>query len=628
MSKYVFDIEANGFLKTVSRMWVLVAKDIDTGEIFTFKENDLKWKELFEKAESLIGHNITGYDLPVLQKIFNFKPSRKCKIYDTFLMSLVINYNRFKGGRHSLENWGNLLGFPKIEFDDFSQYSEEMLEYCVQDVELGTKVYFVLKEELGQVLESKRTPEEAERLKTYLRIEHFVSEWSATAELHGWPFDVEKAKQLMSIFEKELEEAHEKLSSKLGFKTVAVDKKNGIVEVKTPKWTKAGCYAKHTAEWFDIDPWSGYEGEERLVEGPYCRIKIEPLSLDSVSDMKIFLFRNGWVPTEWNVKRDPETNELIKTSPKITEDSLEFLGGDGKLFVDFLSTKSRHSILKTWLNEVDEDGNLHGGCFTIGTPSMRARHNIIVNVPSSDSPWGKEMRELFICKPGWKLIGCDSSGNQARGLAHYLKSEEYTNKLLKEDIHKYNAAISTQVLKDMGIIHEVPRGDAKRLLYAFLFGASGAKLWLYIMKTMDQAKGNKFKKGFTVAVPGFKELLTKLENIFGYTKKHGDGYIIGIGGNKIFVDSYHKLLVYLLQACEKATCGAAIMLTMLQLEAENIPYIPLIFMHDEEDFMVPEEYAERAAEIGKEAFREGPKLFNVQIMDGEAKIGNNWYEVH
>jgi hypothetical protein len=70
------------------------------------------------------------------------------------------------------------------------------------------------------------------------------------------------------------------------------------------------------------------------------------------------------------------------------------------------------------------------------------------------------------------------------------------------------------------------------------------------------------------------------------------------------------------------------MLTMEQLEEEGIPYIPLIMMHDEEDFMVPEAHAERAGQIGKSAFKEGPKLFGIQIMDGDAKIGNTWYEVH
>jgi DNA polymerase I len=286
---------------------------------------------------------------------------------------------------------------------------------------------------------------------------------------------------------------------------------------------------------------------------------------------------------------------------------------------------------------------LHGDCYPLGTPSMRARHNIIVNVPAADSVWGKEMRALFSHPPGWKLIGADSAGNQARGLAHYLESPDFTHQLINGDIHTYNANILDAVLKSMGISWDSylaskglkpeefakrKRANAKRILYAFLFGASGSKLWGYIFDTPDDDKGKRLKLGFTKAVPGFKKLSEKLENIFGGTKQKGEGYILGIAGNRIYCDSFHKLLVYLLQACEKATCSAALMLTVRGLNAENIPYQPCIMMHDEIDFTVPEAYAERAAVIAKEAFKEGPKLFGVDIMDGEAKIGNNWYDVH
>jgi DNA polymerase I-like protein with 3'-5' exonuclease and polymerase domains len=240
------------------------------------------------------------------------------------------------------------------------------------------------------------------------------------------------------------------------------------------------------------------------------------------------------------------------------------------------------------------------------------------------------MRQLFTTKPGWKLIGCDSAGNQARGLAHYLNNDDFTNTLINGDIHQYNADTLTKVLLSMGIVHTVPRAVAKRILYAFLFGASGEKLWSYVFGMLDKENGNKLKTGFTKAVPGFKTLLDKLENTYSRAcdLNNGNGYIISLAGNKIYVDSLHKLLVYLLQSAEKVTCGAAVMLTMQRLEEENIPYIPCIMMHDEEDFLVPEEFAERAAAIGKQAFIDGPKMFGINIMDGEAKIGNNWYEVH
>lgn len=636
MSRYVWDIEADNLLKNVTKVWCHVFKDIDSKEVIKLRPGENRWIEILSNAKLIVGHNILSYDFSVLEKLYGFKRKSDLVVHDTLIMSLVLNYNRFPGGRHSLENWGKLLGYPKIEFNDFSKFSEEMLTYCVGDVELNLRVYTTLLEDF------RRQSEKNPLLKVYLRVEHAVAEWCAKAELYGWPFDKKAAEEIFKKMAAEMKEAEEAITPILGMKTVAVDKEKGVVPSKKPKWIKNGDYAAHTADWFKIPAFLGqdpdnFEKDElseeerkqfRPILGEYSRVEFRPLKLSSTDDVKLFLFRNGWVPTEFNWKRDPETGSMIKMSPKITEEDLEGLEGHGKLYSNYVSTKSRYSILETWLEELDSENKLHGSCFTIGTPSMRARHSIIVNVPSVEAPWGKEMRSLFITQPGWVLVGADSAGNQARGLAHYLKSEQYIDLLLNGDVHSFNAEKATEVLKAMGFSKVVERSQAKRILYAFLFGASGKKLWSYIFGAMDEKKGAKFKKGFTSAVPGFEALLKKLDNIYGKTKQYGDGYIPGIGGNRIFVDSFHKLLVYLLQSCEKATCGAATMLAMQRLESEGIPYRPCIFMHDEIQFAVPEEHAVRAAEIAKEAFKEGPKLFGIEIMDGESKIGRSWYETH
>jgi len=630
MSRWVFDIETDGLLNQCSHMWILAAYNLDTEKMHYWLEGDLGWQETFNEATLVVGHNILGFDVFVLEKLFGYKFPKTCGMHDTLIMSQVLDYRRFGSNGHSLAVWGEALSYPKHDFNDWSKLSQEMIDYCLQDVKLGVRVYHELLQEFLELAEK------APQIKTYMRAEHSVAKWASMASLHGWPFDIDAAKKLYTDLEVSMQRAYDALNERLGTKTVATDKVKGVVEVKKPKWTKQGFYDAHTARWFNIDPCSGFEGEERLVIGEYCRVEFEPLSLDSVSDVKTFLYRNGWVPTEWNYKPDPTTGKKVKTSPKVTEDSLEFLGGDGKLYTEFLTAKSRYGILKTWIENTDANGMLHGDCMTIGTPSMRTRHSIIVNVPSADSPWGKEMRQLFSTRPGWKVIGCDSAGNQARGLAHYLGDEDFINTLINGDIHQYNADILTRVVNDIGKAmkrkdletYVVKRPQAKRILYAFLFGASGAKLWSYIFGTLDETYGKKLKAGFLKAVPGFKALIEKLENIYGKTSQNGDGYIPSIAGNRIYVDSFHKLLVYLLQSCEKATCGAAVMLTMERLEEANIPYVPLIMMHDEEDFMVPEEHAEEAARIGKQSFIDGPKLFGIQIMDGDAKIGNNWYEVH
>lgn len=647
--KLILDIEADNLLQDATKAWIIGWLVKETGEIRYWLDGDLGWKAELDKAEVVVAHNGCGYDLLLLEKLFGYRLPKTTRVHDTLVMSQVLNYKRFEGRGHSLREWGLALKDPKGDFTDFSQYTPEMFEYWKQDLKLTNKVHNVLMKEVADVYAKNK------KITTYLNVENAVSRWFALCEWKGWPFNVEAAKTLLEEMEAEQKIARDRLLPKLGTKTVAKDKKLGVVEPRKPRWRKDGAYDAHTCNWFNIIEWSGGD-DDRLVEGPYSRVEFKALDVDSVSDVKIFLFRHGWKPTEYNTKsiEDPDKPGRylkIKTSPKITEDSLECMEGDGKLYCDFLTTSSRVGILKGWLSNVKPNGRLHGAGFPIGTPSFRARHSIIVNVPSGEAPWGKQMRSLFTVEPGWKMIGADSSGNQARGLAHYLKSQDYIDTLLNGDIHTFNAEALDAVLELMKIswdtylyeqigiredekhtlaqnLASAKRKVAKRILYAFLFGASGEKLWSYVFSVFDKKKGNKLKAGFTSAVPGFKDLMDKLEKIYYKTKQFGLGYIPGIAGQKIYVDSLHKLLVYLLQACEKATCSAAVMLTMDRLEAEDIPYQPLIMYHDEEDFMVPEQYAQRAAEISKQAFIDGPKMFGIDIMDGEAKIGDTWFDVH
>ena len=664
--KLVFDIEADNLLRDATTMFVLRTEDIDTGEKCRYIacQGDSGWIDKLSSASLVIGHNICGYDLPLLEKLYNFRLPTNVKVRDTFVMSIVLDYMRFGSHKgHGLGNWGEALGYSKGDFEDFSKYSEEMDVYCERDVSLNVKVYRELEKELKIILASDHG---APYLITYLKSEQAVARWQAIAQANGWPFDIEKALKLKDDLKKILDNIQEKLEAVLGLKAKIKDRmpdnyrvvnkwvemvKEGnspyadqeslmklsnllwdseeiIAEPKFPRWVKAGSYDSHTANWFNIDPWEGYLGESQPIAGPYSRLEIVPLKLTSPSDVKIFLYRNGWEPSEWNTKPDPYDNKKrIKTSPKIADDDLELLGGDGALYSDFKSFSSRHNVLTTWCKEY-RNGVLHGDSFVIGTPSMRTRHQIIANVPTSEKPYGTEMRELFTCTEKELLVGGDSSGNQARALAFYIGDEEYTNTVVHGDIHTYNANALTSALQKMGIDYEVPRNAAKRILYAFLFGASGGKHWSYIFGVNNKQKGNKLKNLFTKAVPGFGELVESQEKIFSSTKKFGYGYIYGIAGNRIYVDSYHKLLVYLLQACEKATCAAAVMLTMERLEAEGIPYTPCIMYHDEENMRVAIEHSKRTAEIVKQAFIDGPKLFGIQIMDGDAKIGKTWLEIH
>jgi DNA polymerase-1 len=97
--------------------------------------------EQLQKADKLIGHNIIGFDIPVIKKLLNVDLSNKILV-DTLVLSRL--FNPVREGNHGLESWGYRVNFKKIEFDEYNKFSKEMVTYCERDVLLNKKVYDIL----------------------------------------------------------------------------------------------------------------------------------------------------------------------------------------------------------------------------------------------------------------------------------------------------------------------------------------------------------------------------------------------------------------------------------------------------------------------------------------------------
>ena len=66
----VFDIETDDLKAT--KVWCIVAQDVDTNEIFKFPPSKLDdGVKLLQSADRLIGHNIVGFDIPMIKKFFD-----------------------------------------------------------------------------------------------------------------------------------------------------------------------------------------------------------------------------------------------------------------------------------------------------------------------------------------------------------------------------------------------------------------------------------------------------------------------------------------------------------------------------------------------------------------------------
>jgi len=610
MSKYVWDLEGDGLLPSLSNLWVLVARDIETNEEFIFTDYDDDYPdfdesyELLANADAIIGHNIIGYDLPALKMIKGWDFEDKVSIVDTLVMSRVLNYKRF-GGRHALAKFGEYFKVPKPEHEDWSQYSKEMLHRCREDVRINHLAYDLLVKEMRALSEKKPV------IKRSLRFEHDTAQFCQKAFERGWLFDKEGALSLLSEMEDEMSGIERKIEPMLKTKIKRVDK-----EPKELKLNKNGFYPKNVADYFDIAPESALTN--RVLSGDYNRIAVLRPEMGSLEYVKEFLYEQGWEPLEHNYKKLPNGG-LVKVSPKLCSKSLEAIGEVGVMVDTYYTTRSRHSILVGWLNELDADNRLHGECFTIGTPTARARHSTIVNVPSPNARWGKEMRSLFITEKGRVIVGADSSGNQMRALCHYLANDDFTNEVINGDVHQRNADI-------LGCA----RATAKPFLYAFLFGGGGGKLSLILKGERDPKYGNQMKKIFIENTPGLGSLNNRVQSALERTSGSSgkNGYIPAIDGRKVFTDSNHKALNYLLQSFEAVTCKAAIAYMTAKFKEEDLDVKPLVFYHDEVQLDVADKDAKRVAEIAAEAFKEAPKVFGVNIMDGEAKIGDTWYDTH
>ena len=158
----IFDTETNGLYDDVTHIHCLGIYDIDTKENLVFNDEGsaepvVRGVQLLEEADSIIGHNIIGYDIPVIRKLFPwFSPSGV--VMDTLVLSRIYHADILKTdqkrkwkhmplqlyGRHSLEAYGYRLGEYKGCFGkttDWKEWSEDMQEYMLQDVKVTTKLW-------------------------------------------------------------------------------------------------------------------------------------------------------------------------------------------------------------------------------------------------------------------------------------------------------------------------------------------------------------------------------------------------------------------------------------------------------------------------------------------------------
>ena len=375
MRKIILDIETNS---THDKIWMCVTREVG-GEVTVWKEASGLQKYL-DSCDLIIMHNGICFDAPVLKRSWNIT-MKQSQMYDTLVSSRLLSPS-LEGG-HSLEAWGQRLGFPKGDFKDWDAgYSPEMEAYCIQDTLVTEKLYKHLTAELT----AKKFEERS------IKLEHDVQAIIAKQEENGFKLNEKEAITLLSTLQAKLVVLETELQNIFPTKTI-----RRVSE-------KTGKELKPLIEPFN--PGSRKQIGERLIE-------------------------KGWKPEKFT-----ETGQ-----PIVDEGTLEGLDfPEAKAIAEYLLLQKRIAQIKSWLDVVKPDGRVHGRVITNGAVTGRMTHHSpnMAQVPSCGSPYGEECRDLWIVEKGYKLVGIDASGLELRMLAHYMQDDAYIYEVTQGDIHTAN----------------------------------------------------------------------------------------------------------------------------------------------------------------------------------------------
>lgn len=359
-------------LKDEARLWCISLRDLNNPKnVITFSNEECTRENLQDALKNTIvlaGHNIVNFDLPMLQLFgvldysvgyigeYSTLYGQPLKtIHDTIVWSKLLEPDRFGG--HSLKNLTKSYGSSsKSHFEDFSQWSQEMVDYCEQDTLANTELYHEQLEAISKW--DYRDSYEAE-----LKIVDLVLKQS----LFGFAFNKDLAYQHLKTFDEKLAFHQNNVDHLLPPKKMTKGdqdaytppaiqfKKDGSTSSNLIKFaTKLGAVIDEEENTFT------FNGKVYTLPLP----KDEPLvteevaSIKDLAHLKSYLLQCGWVPFEWGVRditcksgskikysTKEEQLKAIQTYVKSTleglfrEQRLKIIGCDAIDLEDFLIAK-------------------------------------------------------------------------------------------------------------------------------------------------------------------------------------------------------------------------------------------------------------------------------------------------
>lgn len=601
---WAIDIEGDPIPST--RVWCACAWNVRTREEVRFRDYESLRKWIADKKADgckFVAHNGIGYDFYTLNLLVGTKLTVS-DICDTMLMSMV--YSPSLDGGHSLAAWGKRLGHAKTEWDDFSKWSQEQEDYCMNDAILCGKVFLALVARMRQVGFTEDG----------LDIEHRSWQLIQKQKRNGFAFNIKEAHVLYNkLREKEndiRDRIHEFWPPEL--RHVATFKKPFKKD-----GNPSANFARHQQQYVEV--------RVREDDGEYDAYDYVYFSIGSPQQRVEKLLELGWEPREFTKGGSPQPTSKGKLSPSLAEFVEESGNEQVKLIANWIEYNARANMINTWIEAYnDNTGCIHGSLWLANTLRYRHSEPNSANIPAvrvngegrvrygEDGVFTYEARNLWTVRSDDRmLVGVDAKGIQLRVLAHYLNNPKFTESVLEGDPHSYN--------QEIGGFRT--RAIAKTFIYAFLLGAGDAKVGQIIGGSTKD--GRDIKSRFISNFPGLKDLLDALERQVDRT-----GRIVLCDGTPIIVSSPHTRLGYLLQGDESRIMKKAAILADIETRRRALDVLKVGDIHDEWQNDVYKDHTDEFAyEVCPLAFRSSGEHFRYRLpIDCDAKIGLTWAETH
>lgn len=633
----VWDVETDGLLDTVTKIHCINAIDRSTGMTLAFNvgvyadgspalrdgtiEDGLK---VLSESEAFGGHNLIGYDIPVVQKLYP-QWTYRARVFDTLPCVNVIwtdikdrDFAALKSGRlphefqkagligrQSLEAWGYRLGVLKGTYSgSWEHFTQELDKYGRQDPGVSLS--------LIEFVEKKNYSPEC------LELEHDVYRIIRRQERKGFAFDMVKGEALAVKLRRRMAELEAEATAVFPPWEVTLPDFMPKRDNKT-KGYKAGVPVKR----------------KKLVV-------FNPGSRQQIADRLMSL--HGWKPTKFTDGGQPVVDETVLE---------ELPWPECKVLAKYFLVEKRLAQLvdgkKGAMKFAKQHGDhyrIHGGVQSNGAVTGRMTHSNpnVANTPTCEAEYGEEFRDCYTAAPGMVLVGCDAKGLELRCLGHYMAKwdgGEYAEIVSQGDPHEVNRAALGLNSRDV---------HAKRFIYAMLYGAGDFKLGTTVYEDFTDEVRDRFnarfpsskKKARSTAIRNLgntrrARLMTNLpaldKFLMAVKKAAQRGYLIGLDGRRIHVRSEHSAPNSLLQGAGAIVMKRALVILDsdfdLSIRSTGATVEFVANVHDEWQIETQPEIADVVGKLSADSIRRAGEYYGFCCpLAGSYKVGSSWSNTH